>query len=147
RPVRSHRDAWRFHIWSYAHFPLALGVVVTGVGIQRIVTAAARQPGTFSEGIILTGAPALVMLAMSTIPAAPTTGVARPATPAAIHVAIAAATVGCGVTGVVTTPALAVTIVAAALAAQFVTCVRLGQRDRIALDDPHVPSPAVISVS
>src|SRR5439155_11761319 len=33
QPVRSRRDALRFHIWSYAHFPLYLGIIVTGVGI------------------------------------------------------------------------------------------------------------------
>ena len=35
RPVRTKRDALRFHIWSYAHFPLYLGVVVTGVGFSE----------------------------------------------------------------------------------------------------------------
>src|SRR5262245_49276814 len=42
QPVRTRQEAVRFHIWSYAHLPLYLGIVITGVGIQRAVTAAAR---------------------------------------------------------------------------------------------------------
>ena len=38
RAVRSRRDAVRLHVWSYAHFPLYLGIVIIGVGIQRVVT-------------------------------------------------------------------------------------------------------------
>ena len=41
QPVRTKREAIRFHVWSYAHFPLSLGIVVSGVGVERIVTAAA----------------------------------------------------------------------------------------------------------
>jgi low temperature requirement protein LtrA len=42
QPVQTRRDAVRFHVWSYAHFPLYLGIVVAGVGVQRSVTAASR---------------------------------------------------------------------------------------------------------
>jgi low temperature requirement protein LtrA len=35
--VRTRRDAVRLHVWSYAHFPLYLGIVIAGVGIQRLV--------------------------------------------------------------------------------------------------------------
>jgi low temperature requirement protein LtrA len=70
QPVRSKRDVLRFHVWSYAHFPLYLGIVVLGVGIQRIVTAASRATLTTTEGAILTGAATTVMLAMSAIAAA-----------------------------------------------------------------------------
>ena len=70
QPVRTKRDALRFHVWSYAHFPLYLGIVVLGVGIQRIVTAASRATVTTTEGAILTGAATLVMLAMTAIAAA-----------------------------------------------------------------------------
>jgi low temperature requirement protein LtrA len=44
RPVRSRLDAVRLHVWSYAHFPLYLGIVIIGVGIQRVVTHATHQP-------------------------------------------------------------------------------------------------------
>ena len=43
RPVRSRADVIRLHVWSYAHFPLALALIVVGVGIQRVVTAAGRE--------------------------------------------------------------------------------------------------------
>lgn len=40
--VRSRRDAIRVQIWSHAHFPLYLGIVITGVGVQRLISAASR---------------------------------------------------------------------------------------------------------
>jgi low temperature requirement protein LtrA len=67
QPVRTRRDALRFHVWTYSHFPLYLGIVILGAGIQRIVTAASRGTLTTTEGVILTGAAAVVMVAMSAI--------------------------------------------------------------------------------
>jgi low temperature requirement protein LtrA len=67
QPVRTRREALRFHIWSYAHFPLYLGIVVLGVGIQRIVTAAARAALTATDATILSSASALVMVAVTLI--------------------------------------------------------------------------------
>ena len=67
QPVHTKRDALRFHVWSYAHFPLYLGTVVAGVGVQRIVTAAARDTLTTTESTILTSAVATVMLALTII--------------------------------------------------------------------------------
>ena len=69
RPIRSRREAVRVHLWSYAHLPLALGIVVAGVGIERIVTAAARMDMAIGESLLLLGAIALVMLAMAAIEA------------------------------------------------------------------------------
>ena len=59
------REAIRFHIWSYAHFPLYLGIIVAGVGVQRVVTAASRAALATTEAAILTGAIATVMIAMT----------------------------------------------------------------------------------
>ncbi len=67
QPVRTKREALRFHIWSYAHFPLYLGILVVGVGVQRIVTAASRTTLTIPEATILTSAMTLVMLALTAI--------------------------------------------------------------------------------
>jgi low temperature requirement protein LtrA len=67
RFVRSGGDALRFHVWSYAHFPLYLGLVVAGVGVQRIVTAAARQPVSGEEVELMIAAVAVVVLAMAVI--------------------------------------------------------------------------------
>jgi low temperature requirement protein LtrA len=67
RVVRSHDDALRFHVWSYAHFPLYLGLVVAGVGVQRFVTAAARSTLGDEEVVLMTIAAAVAALAMVVI--------------------------------------------------------------------------------
>jgi low temperature requirement protein LtrA len=69
QPVRTRRDAIRFQVWSYAHFPLSLGIVIVGVGIQRIVTAASRTTLPASDAAILMAGAAMVMLAIGTIAA------------------------------------------------------------------------------
>jgi low temperature requirement protein LtrA len=67
RVVRSRRDALRFHVWTYAHFPLYLGVVVAAVGVQRLVTVATRSSLTLEEVVLMIGAALVVVLAMSVI--------------------------------------------------------------------------------
>ncbi len=67
RTVRSHRDAIRFHVWSYAHFPLYLGIVVLGVGIQRMVTAASHYAVSPSERLIAVGAAVMIAMSMKAI--------------------------------------------------------------------------------
>jgi len=119
QPVRSKRDALRFHIWSYAHFPLALGIIVTGVGVQRIVTAAARHALTLAETVTLTGAAALVMVAMTTIGAASATRRHRAPRRIAAHLLVALATIGCGLSGFCSDPPILVVVVASACAAQL----------------------------
>ena len=119
RPVRSRRDAWRLHVWSYAHFPLAVGIVVTGAGVERIVTAAARHQLMFGEGVILFGAAALVMAAMTTLSGASTNPAHRRPARIGFHLLIAAATAACGAAGIVSTPPSAVAILATAFAAQL----------------------------
>jgi len=44
RAVRSRLDAVRLHAWTYAHFPFYLGIVIVGVGLQRVVTHATHEP-------------------------------------------------------------------------------------------------------
>jgi low temperature requirement protein LtrA len=65
--VRTRRDAIRFHLWSYAHFPLYLAIVVLGVGIQRIVTAASHYSVSGAERFILAAAVATVAAALTII--------------------------------------------------------------------------------
>ena len=90
QPVRNRREAIRFHIWSYAHFPLYLGIIVAGVGVQRSVTAASRHALSSQESLIFAGAAVLMMLAMGAIDAA---SAARPADSKrlATHLAVASA--------------------------------------------------------
>jgi low temperature requirement protein LtrA len=65
--VRTRRDAVRFHIWSYAHLPLALGVVVLGAGIERTVTAAARTSLPHTDVLIMTLAGLVIATALAVI--------------------------------------------------------------------------------
>jgi low temperature requirement protein LtrA len=67
RQVRSRRDVLRFHVWSYAHFPFYVGLIVTAVGIQRTVTAAARWSLSGDEAVLMTSSAAVVMVAMAAI--------------------------------------------------------------------------------
>ena len=37
RRVACRRSAVRFHLWTYAHLPLYVGMIVSAVGVQRII--------------------------------------------------------------------------------------------------------------
>jgi low temperature requirement protein LtrA len=90
QPIASRRDALRFHIWSYAHFPLYLGIIITGVGVQRAVAAAALRALAEPDTAILTLAAAVTMTALTAIGAS-SAGRPHPARRAlASHFAIAA---------------------------------------------------------
>jgi low temperature requirement protein LtrA len=70
RGVRSHRDGKRFHIWSYAHFPLYLGIAVAGVGVEHIIATATGEPLHAPEAWILGSAVAVAafsLLAMGAV--------------------------------------------------------------------------------
>jgi low temperature requirement protein LtrA len=67
RPIRSRADAIRFHIWSYAHFPLYLGIIVTGVGIERLVRIAAHSALASRDALLFVVAAVLSMAAMAVI--------------------------------------------------------------------------------
>ena len=74
RPVRTRRDAIQLQIWSYAHFPFYLGIIIIGVGIQRLVTHATHEAIPPTDGAMwMVGA---LLLAASLIVIAAT--VARP---------------------------------------------------------------------
>jgi low temperature requirement protein LtrA len=118
QPVRSRRDALRFHIWSYAHFPLYLGIVVTGVGIQRIVTAASRASLAPHESLILAGGAGLVMIAMTAV-GAMSAGRTTSGRSIAVHVAVAAAIVGVGLVTEISAPVGMITLVAVACSLQL----------------------------
>jgi low temperature requirement protein LtrA len=67
--IRSHADAVRFHVWSYAHLPLYLGVAVAGAGIERIVHFGTAPRLHGADGVILATSLAVAMLAMTAIAA------------------------------------------------------------------------------
>lgn len=119
QPVHSRRDALRFHIWSYAHFPLSLGIVVTGVGVQRIVTAASRHGVSTAEAATLAGAAAMVMAAMTVIGAASASRRNRAPWKVGAHLLVALATIACGASGLSSAPAILIVAVASGCAAQL----------------------------
>jgi low temperature requirement protein LtrA len=124
QPVRTRRDAVRFHVWSYAHFPLYLGIIVTGVGVQRIVTAAAHDNLSPPEALILTSAATVVMVAMSVIGAC--TASPRPSTSSRliVHVAIAVTVFAIGAGARFAMPVAMILLVASGCAVQLATSLR-----------------------
>jgi len=69
RRVRTRRDAVALQVWSYAHFPLYLGIVVIGVGIQRLVTMATREPVPSSDVALWLFGGTLLAASLATIAA------------------------------------------------------------------------------
>ena len=67
--MRTQADAVRLQVWSYAHFPLYLAIVIIGVGIQRLVTAATHEPIVPGDVVMWLVGGALLVTAMVTIEA------------------------------------------------------------------------------
>lgn len=67
--LRSRADALRFHLWTYAHLPLYLGIAVTGVGLEHLIAKATTEQLHTSELVILGGAIATVALSLLLIAA------------------------------------------------------------------------------
>jgi low temperature requirement protein LtrA len=67
RHVRGRADTMRFHVWTYAHFPLYVGLVITGVGAQRIVTAASHEMLPGIDTVLGIGGACLATLAMTLV--------------------------------------------------------------------------------
>lgn len=128
QPVRTQREAIRFRVWSYAHFPLYIGIIVTGVGLRRIVTAASRTALEPIEPLILTSALAAVMTAMTVVGAASASRRRQPVgwIP---HLTLAAVTIATGNIVRLTSPvALIVTLAALSIAQLVVSLSSFGLR-------------------
>jgi low temperature requirement protein LtrA len=125
QPVRSKREAMRFHVWSYAHFPLYLGIVVAGAGVERIVTAASKHALSGVESLILAGAVATVMAAMTAIDRT-SAGHRRHAGSGIVHrsMLLAAATLAIGISGLFTVPVLLIATLACLCALQLMLSLR-----------------------
>jgi low temperature requirement protein LtrA len=67
RHVRGRADTIKFHVWTYAHFPLYVGLVITGVGAQRIVTAASREMLPGIDSVLGIGGACLATVAMAVV--------------------------------------------------------------------------------
>ena len=136
QPVRTRREAIRFHIWSYAHFPLYLGIVVTGVGVQRAVTAASRATLAANEATILISAVTMVMIAMTIIDAA-SAGRHGGSYRVFRSFALAAATLGLGIIWRIESPVVLIVVMAGFCVAQLVVSLY-----RTPLVRPHVHATA-----
>ena len=77
RHLRTREDVRRFQVWTYAHLPLYLGVLVFGVGLHHVITVAGVSHLHAEEIALLASALALTIAAMATI--------ARASRRAAVH--------------------------------------------------------------
>ena len=124
QPVRTKQEAVRFHLWSYAHFPLYLGIVVAGAGVERIVTAASKHALSGGESLILASAVATVMAAMTVIGWTSAGRRHHAASGIPQSIAVAAATLAVGLTGRFTVPVLLIATLAGLCALQLVLSLR-----------------------
>lgn len=60
RHVRTPGDAMRLRVWSYAHLPLYIGVVLMGVGFEHLIDRAAVADVHAGELVLIAGATAAV---------------------------------------------------------------------------------------
>ena len=138
RHIRSRGDAVRFHVWSYAHLPLYLGIAIAGAGVERVVHlgTAARLHG--DDGLILASSLAVAMLAMTAIGAvAPERQIDRRRV--RMHVVIALLVVAAGAASAHWQPVGLVVVLAAACACQLVLT-RWSPEPVLAGSDAHVTS-------
>jgi low temperature requirement protein LtrA len=113
QPVHTRREAFRLHVWTYAHFPLYLAVIVMGAGVQRIVTAAARASLSPGESAILAGAAAAVMLALALVGTVSANRRHHRSGDWIAQVTLAAVMLGVGLLGRFSSPLVVITLIAA----------------------------------
>lgn len=118
RHVHSHRDAVRFHIWSYAHLPFYLGIAVAAAGVELMVHLAADAAPHHGVGTLLGAALAVTMVAMVVIGAVNPHG-RPPARIVSLQLALAGVAVVVGLAESVLTPAVLVLALAALCAMQL----------------------------
>ncbi|MEP7307452.1 MAG: low temperature requirement protein A [Acidobacteriota bacterium] len=134
QPVRTKREAIRFHVWSYAHFPLYLGIIVAGVGVQRVVTAAARTALATADATILAGAIATVMVAMTVIDA--TSFNRRPNGSVRVlqYLTFTAVTLTLALAGHIESPVVFIVMIAALCVTQLVVSLTRTSASRLSVD-------------
>ena len=67
RMVRSHKDGVLYHVWSYAHLPLYLGIAVAGVGVEHVIATSTTELLHGAEAWILGSAVATVIVSLTVI--------------------------------------------------------------------------------
>jgi low temperature requirement protein LtrA len=115
RLIRSRRDVTRFHVWSYAHLPLYVGIAVAFAGIEHIVEEGATAALHGGAGLMMSAGSGGAMLALTAIGAARSELSPRPSV-LILQSSIAALTVCCGLVAT-RIPALFVVVTLAGLCA------------------------------
>jgi len=69
RHVRSKRDFRLFRVWSYAHFPMYLGVATVGIGVERVIGLSGGAVLGRGEAWLLATAATVVMVSLATVAA------------------------------------------------------------------------------
>jgi len=69
RHIRSRRDFQLFRVWSYAHFPMYLGVATVGIGVERVIGLDRGVVLRQGEAWLLASAATVVMISLATIAA------------------------------------------------------------------------------
>ena len=116
--IRSRSEAIRFHVWSYAHLPLYLGIAVAAAGVERIVHLGAAAELHRADGAVLGASLGVAMAAMTCIAA---TGPRLHRRPRILmnHLGIAALAIVVGLAGPAITPVVLVMALTALCAAQL----------------------------
>jgi low temperature requirement protein LtrA len=117
RIVRAGTEARALRAWTYAHVPLYLGITVTGVGIERVIAMASAGGLSRADVMMLSGALAGVVLALTAIGHATPSGSERTRR---LWVALGTAVIvfALGAAGVLIAPAILVLVLLAGVAAQ-----------------------------
>jgi low temperature requirement protein LtrA len=115
--VRTEREAFRFHVWTYAHLPFCLAIVVTGVGLNELVGAASHATLEPAQVVLLTSAMAGAMLMLTLIGAMSASRMDR--VTSWLHAVLAAGVAILGMAGAVATPVAVVLLLCGACLAQL----------------------------
>ena len=67
RRIHGRDDARRFHVWSYAHLPLYLGLALTAVGIEHVVHIGGVSLLGLEGTLILSGGIVMTLAALSVL--------------------------------------------------------------------------------
>jgi low temperature requirement protein LtrA len=64
RPARTADDRRAYEVWTYAHVPLYLGMVLSAVGVERVIKQGTAIHLTVEEAWLLGGALGVVLAAL-----------------------------------------------------------------------------------
>ena len=135
--IHTRADAIRFHVLSYAHLPLYIGIAAAGAGVERIVHLGTAPELHGHDGLILASAVAMAMLSLTLIAAV---GAKRRSEPGRLtaHFLITCAVIAGGLASSHWVPVALVICLAGACAAQLVLALRDTATDARPVSPPVV---------